>query len=89
MINTMTRALKYGLVILGMGLLCIVVQFVVYGGMGPCALPGQLEILLLGIAFTGIGGSISLVSLPVVLVKKYRARTTSDFSLFAQGDRDS
>ena len=80
--DIMNHALKFGVVTLGLGLLCWVIQYAVYGGLGPCARPGQLETLLLGIGFTGIGGLVSLVSLPVVLVKKYKTRTSSELSLF-------
>jgi hypothetical protein len=59
-------ALKFGFVALGLGLLCYLVLYAVYGGMGPCALPGQLEILLLGLALTGVGGLVCLVSIPMV-----------------------
>ena len=84
----MYAALKFGFVALGLGLLCYLVLYAVYGGMGPCALPGQLEILLLGLALTGVGGLVCLVSIPMVLVKKYRARTASSArSLFDQTPR--
>jgi hypothetical protein len=73
--NIVYRALKFGLVTLGLGLLCFLVLYGVYGGVGPCALPGQLTTILLGISFTGIGGLVCLVSLPVVLVRKYKTRT--------------
>jgi hypothetical protein len=83
----MSSLLKLGLVAAGLGLLCFVGLYAVYGGIGPCALPGQFETLLLGVVFTGIGGLFCLVSLPVVLVRKYKNRTSSGFSLFGQAPR--
>jgi hypothetical protein len=44
-------------------LLCCLFLKAVHGGMGPCTLPGQLEILL-GFALTGVGGLVRIVSIP-------------------------
>jgi len=84
----MKTVLKFGLVTLALGLLSFIILYAVYGGVGPCALPGQIETLFLGIACTGIGGVTSLVSLPVVLIKNYKTHMTSDLSLFDPAHRD-
>jgi hypothetical protein len=67
-------AVRFGLAALGLGLLSFLGLFVATGGIGPCATDGQMTALLLGVAGTGIGGLVCLVSLPIVLIRKYKAR---------------
>ena len=68
------RAIKYGLAFIGLGLLSFLLLVTAMGGMGPCATDGQAAALLLGFAGIGIGGLICLVSVPVVIVRKFKAR---------------
>ena len=78
-----TTGVKFGLAALGIGLLSFLALVVVTGGIGPCASTGQMMTLLLGLAGTGIGGSVFLVCLPVVLVRRYKARSAgSTLSIF-------
>jgi hypothetical protein len=65
---------KFGLVSLGLGILSFVALLTAMGGMGPCANSGQVAAVLFGMAATGIGGLLILGSLPVILVRKYKAR---------------
>jgi hypothetical protein len=67
-------ALKFGLVILGLGLLSFIVLLTAMGPLGPCARDDQVTAVLLGFAGTGIGGLMCLISLPVMLFQKHRAR---------------
>jgi hypothetical protein len=67
-------SVRFGLAVLGLGLLSFLVLAVATGGIGPCASNGQMLALFLGLAGTGIGGLVLLVSLLVVLVRKYKAR---------------
>lgn len=70
----MSTAVKIGLAALALGLLSFTGLAVAMGGLGPCASSGQMRALLLGIAGTGIGGLTLLITLPVVLVRKYKTR---------------
>jgi hypothetical protein len=69
-----TSAVKFGTLVLGLGLLSFLVLFVATGGIGPCASTGQMLLLILGLVGTGIGGLVLLFSLPIVLVRKYKAQ---------------
>ena len=82
-VNFVAKALRIGLAVLGLGALCFAAIYGVYGGLGPCALPGQLELLLLGIGLTGIGALVCLISLPWLLIRRYRRRDSggADLSL--------
>jgi hypothetical protein len=71
-------ALKFGLVILGLGLICFLVVVTALGGIRPCTGLSQILTYLLGWMLTGIGGVLCVISLPVVLVDKYKARGASD-----------
>jgi hypothetical protein len=73
-----TRASKFGVLVLAAGLLSFLALFVATGGIGPCASTGQMLLLLLGLLGTGIGGLVLLFSLPVVLVRKYKAQCQPD-----------
>jgi hypothetical protein len=79
----MSSLLKTGLKILGLGLL----GFLAFAwmGMGPCATGLDVLSLLLGIAGTGIGSVMCLISLPVLLVRRHKARdAATSLSLFDQ-----
>jgi hypothetical protein len=76
----MTRTLKVGLVVLGLGLLGFLCVFTVLGPLGPCASDSQAAALFLGLAGSGIGGLICLVALPGVLLAKYKARAADTSS---------
>jgi uncharacterized membrane protein len=73
-----SKALKFGLIILGLGLVCFLVLVTELGGIGPCTGLRQILTLLVGWALTGIGGLTCVISLPVVLVNKYKARGAND-----------
>jgi hypothetical protein len=76
-------AFKFGLIALGLGLLSFLVLVIAMGGIGPCVGTGQVATLILGLAGTGIGGLVLLVSLPVVLIRKHKARGVgSNLSIF-------
>jgi hypothetical protein len=72
------KALKFGLTILGLGLTCFLVFVTTLAGIGPCTDLSQILTLLLGRALTGVGGLMCVISLPVVVVSKYKARGGSD-----------
>ena len=67
------RAVKFGVAALVVGLLSFVLLFLATDGMGPCASDAQVALALLGLAGTGIGGVVLLVSAPIVLIRKYKA----------------
>jgi hypothetical protein len=78
-----SKALKFGVIILGLGQICFLVLVTALGGIGPCTGLGQILTLLSAWALTGIGGLTCLISLPIVLVDKYKVRGASDgLSLF-------
>jgi hypothetical protein len=71
----MPTALKFGLCILGVGLFFVAIFYSAYGGgIGPCALPGELSTMLLAAGCTAIGALVCLITLPVFLVKRFHAR---------------
>jgi hypothetical protein len=72
----MAATLKAGLIFFGLGLLGFLAVFTVVGPLGPCANESQVASLVIGLAGTGIGGLLCLVSLPVVLLGKYKKRGT-------------
>ena len=59
------RAVKFGLVVLGIVLLNFLVLAVALGGIGPCASTGQMMALLLGLGLTilAICGSSNLIDI--------------------------
>jgi hypothetical protein len=79
---------KFGLAALGLGLLSFLVLMVAMGGIGPCVGSGQVAALILGLAGTGIGGLVLLVSLPAVLVRRHKARDDVG-SFFPVADKKS
>jgi hypothetical protein len=69
-----TAAAKFGIAVLGLGLISLLILVAATGGIGPCASTGQMLLLLLGLAGTGIGGLALLISLPIVLMRKYKTQ---------------
>ncbi len=70
-------ALKIGLVLVGLGFLGFLAVFTVLGPLGPCASDSQAAALLIGLAGTGIGGLMCLVTLPVYLVRRHKTRSAA------------
>ena len=71
-----------GAAILGAGLSCFLLIHILWpGGLGPCEVPGQLELLLFGIGLTGIGGALTLITSPIVVVRKLKARRAAGTNL--------
>jgi hypothetical protein len=68
------KALKFGLIILGLGVLSFIALLAAMGPLGPCARGDQEMAVLLGFAGTGIGGLMCLISLPAILFQKHKAR---------------
>jgi len=65
-------AVKFGAVSLVLGLLTFVLLLAVWGGVGPCTDLSQLLVLILASGGMLIGGAVLLVSLPVVIVRRYK-----------------
>lgn len=66
--------LKIGLGLVGLGFLCFLSLFTVLGPLGSCASESQTAALFLGLTGVVIGGLLCLVSLPGVLIERYKAR---------------
>jgi hypothetical protein len=74
----MAFALKIGAALFAVGLVSFFTLATVLGGVGSCANGSQILAVVLGMAGTGIGGAICLVSLPVILFRKYKSRSIGD-----------
>jgi hypothetical protein len=85
-----SAAVKFGAVSLGLGLLTFVVLVSVWGGVGPCTDLRQLLLLILASAGMLIGGGVLLVSLPVVIARRYKENIAGDVgTLFPKSDKKS
>jgi hypothetical protein len=85
-----STAVKFGAVSLGLGLLAFVVLVAAWGGVGPCTDMRQLVLLVLALAGVLIGGAILLISLPMLVVQRYREHKVGDIgSLFPRSDKKS
>jgi hypothetical protein len=85
-----SAGVKFGAVFLGLGLLALVVLESVWGGVGPCTDISQLVLLILAFAGIAIGGGILLISLPAVIVRRYKENRFGDAgSLFPKSDKKS
>ena len=71
----MAFALKFGAALLAVGLVSFFILATVLGGLGSCANGSQIMALALGMVGTGIGGAVCLVSLPVILFRKFKSRS--------------
>jgi hypothetical protein len=71
------RALKFGLVIFGLGALSFAWLFILAGGLRPCANGEQITLMLLGMGGTGTGALICVVSLVILLFQKISSHSTS------------
>jgi len=70
---------KFGLAALGAGLLSFMALFYATGGVGPCADDSQLTTLFWsGIAALVISGSVFLVSIIAVLLRKHKKQLSPD-----------
>ena len=65
-------AVRFGAISLGLGLFAFVVMVAVWGGVGPCTDISQLVLLILALAGILIGGGVLLISLPVMVVRRYK-----------------
>ena len=82
--------MKFGAVSLGLGLLSFVLLVAVWGGIGPCTDLSQLVLLILALAGSLVGGAVLLVSLPAVIVRRYKEDIAGDAgTLFPKSDKDS
>ncbi len=83
-----SAALKFGAVSLGLGLLTFVLLVAVWGGVGPCTDLSQLVLLILASGGMLIGGAVLLVSLPVVIVRRYKENIADDVgTLFPKSNK--
>jgi hypothetical protein len=74
----MAFALKFGAALFGVGLVSFFTLAIALGGVGSCANGSQITALALGIGGTGMGGAICLVSLSVILFRKYKSRSIGE-----------
>ena len=80
--------MKFGAASLALGLFAFVVLLVVWGGVGPCTDISQVMFLVLALGGILIGSAVLLVSLPAVLVRRYKEHKVGDVgSLFAKSDK--
>jgi hypothetical protein len=85
-----TAAMKFGAASLALGLFAFVVLVAVWGGVGPCTDISQVVFLILALGGILIGGAVLLVSLPGVLVRRYKEHKVGDIgSLFPKSDKKS
>jgi hypothetical protein len=77
-----SAALKFGAISMGLGFLAFVLLVAVWGGVGPCTDMRQLVLLLLAVAGILIGGGIFLISLPVVVVRRYKRYKAGEVGSF-------
>jgi hypothetical protein len=85
-----TAAVKFGAVSLGLGLLTFVVLVRAWGGVGPCTDIRQVVLLILALAGIIIGGPVLLISLPVMVGRRYKEYKAGDIaSLFPKSDKKS
>jgi hypothetical protein len=83
-----SAAVKFGAASLGLGLLAFLVMVAVWGGVGPCTDLSQLVLLILALAGSLVGGAVLLVSLPAVMVRKYKEDIAGDAgTLFPKSDK--
>jgi hypothetical protein len=83
----MAFALKFGAALVGVGLLSFFTLATALGGLGSCASGSQIIALALGIVGTGIGGAICVVSVPVILFRKYRSRSIGEVATSLTNNR--
>jgi len=85
-----TAAVKFGGASLALGLFAFVVLVAVWGGVGPCTDISQVVFLILALGGILIGGAVLLVSLPGVLVRRYKENIADDVgTLFPKSDKKS
>ena len=85
-----SAAVKFGAVSLGLGLLAFLVMVAVWGGVGPCTDLSQLVLLILALAGSMVGGAILLVSLPTVILRRYKEDIAGDAgTLFPKSNKKS
>ena len=85
-----SAAVKFGAVSLGLALLSFVLLVAVWGGIGPCTDLSQLVLLILALAGSLVGGAVLLVSLPAVIVRRYKEDIAGNAgTLFPKSDKDS
>lgn len=85
-----TAVVKFGAASLALGLFAFVVLLAVWGGVGPCTEISQVLFLVLALGGILIGCAVLLVSLPGVLVRRYKVHRVGDVgSLFAKSDKKS
>ena len=83
-------AVKFGAVSLGLGLFAFVVMLAVWGGIGPCTDMSQLVLFILALAGILIGGGVLLISIPAVVVRRYKENKAGDVrSAFPKLDKRS
>jgi hypothetical protein len=85
-----TAVVKFGAASLALGLFAFVVLLAVWGGLGPCTDISQVVFLVLALGGILIGCAVLLVSLPGVLVRRYKEHRVGGVgSLFAKSDKKS
>ena len=83
-----TAAMRFGAAPLGLGLLSFLVLESVWGGIGPCTDLSQFLLLILTVAGMFIGGGVLLISLPVVVLRRYKEDKAVDAgALFPKSDK--
>jgi hypothetical protein len=83
-----SAAVKFGAISLGLGLLTFVLLVAVWGGVGPCTDLSQLVLLILASGGMLVGGAVLLVSLPVVIVRRYKENIADDVgTLFPKSNK--
>jgi hypothetical protein len=83
-----SAAAKFGAVSLGLGLLTFLLLLTVWGGVGPCTDLSQVVLLILALAGSLVGGAVLLVSLPTVIVRRYKEDIAGDAgTLFPKSDK--
>jgi hypothetical protein len=83
----MAFALKFGAALFGVGLVSFFTLATALGGVGSCSNGSQIIALALGMVGTGMGGAICLVSLPVVLFRKYKSRSVAEVTTSLMNSR--
>lgn len=83
-----TTIVKFGAASLALGLFAFLVLLAVWGGVGPCTDISQVVFLVLALGGILIGFAVLVVSLPGVLVRRYKQRKVGDLgSIFAKPDK--
>jgi hypothetical protein len=67
-----TVAVKFGVALLVLGLLAFAILVAVWGGVGPCTDIRQIILLFLAVTGILIGGGVLILSLPMVVVRRYK-----------------